>query len=375
MNNSLPKQKKLIPISEAAKTLGVSIDTVRRWDKTGILHSTRQGGKNRYFSPNELEKHKTDQPLPISEAATMLGISATTLRRLETRELLKPTRNRAGERVYSKDSLNSFLDSDYFLRKKPVSNQNQPSTEPKKLEIKPRSLKFDFLAISIAVFLLLVTVGIGNIKLTEAGKTQPMPVPAVLGIAISETRNVTTSYIQLGLVILLYPLLILFVYKFLTRRWRRRGEANETTTTTKTINKIDSLGISDIDKRVFLKLIGGAGIFLFFFSLFNKKAEGLFFKSIPGSASGQVTLTDTDGNAINPAQNQPLDGYSITEIDDNTIAYYGFLSKDGAWYIMRADTINGSFRYTKNKTNFSDNWTNRENLKYDYYNYVFRQLP
>ena len=372
MNNSLPKQKKLIPISEAAKTLGVSIDTVRRWDKTGILHSTRQGGKNRYFSPNELEKHKTDQPLPISEAATMLGISATALRRLETRELLKPTRNRAGERVYSKDSLNSFLDSDYFLRKKPVSNQNQPSTEPKKLEIKPRSLKFDFLAISIAVFLLLVTVGIGNIKLTEAGKTQPMPVPAVLGIAISETRNVTTSYIQLGLVILLYPLLILFVYKFLTRRWRRRGEANETTTTTKTINKIDSLGISDIDKRVFLKLIGGAGIFLFFFSLFNKKAEGLFFKSIPGSVSGQVTLQDTDGNAINPAQNQPLDGYSITEIDDNTIAYYGFLSKDGAWYIMRADTINGSFRYTKNKTNFSDNWTNRENLKYDYYNYVFR---
>ena len=73
--------KKLIPISEAAIVLGVSIDTVRRWDKSGVLHSERPDGKNRYFSLNELEEYKLKSPLPISEVAKNLSISATTLRR------------------------------------------------------------------------------------------------------------------------------------------------------------------------------------------------------------------------------------------------------------------------------------------------------
>lgn len=123
MSDSLPKQKKLVPISEAAKILGVSIDTVRRWDKSGVLHSERPDGKNRYFSLDELEKHKFSQPLSISEASLELGISVTTLRRLETRGLLKPKRNNAGERVYDRELLKGFLNSDYFLRKKQIKEK------------------------------------------------------------------------------------------------------------------------------------------------------------------------------------------------------------------------------------------------------------
>ena len=56
MPNNLSTNKKLVPISEAAKILGVSIDTVRRWDKSGVLRSNRIDGKTRHFSIKDLEK-------------------------------------------------------------------------------------------------------------------------------------------------------------------------------------------------------------------------------------------------------------------------------------------------------------------------------
>lgn len=117
MSNSLPSQKKLISISQTAKFLGVSIDTVRRWDKSGVLQSERPDGKNRYFSLSDLEEHRSNQPLTISETAKKLNVSATTLRRLEARGILVPNRNNAGERVYDKKTLEKFLQSDYFRRK------------------------------------------------------------------------------------------------------------------------------------------------------------------------------------------------------------------------------------------------------------------
>lgn len=57
------KAEGLIPISKAAEFLNVSIDTVRRYDKLGILHSTRPGGKIRYFALEELKRVKLSKPL------------------------------------------------------------------------------------------------------------------------------------------------------------------------------------------------------------------------------------------------------------------------------------------------------------------------
>ncbi len=136
MSTGLPKSKKLVPISEAAEVLGVSIDTVRRWDKKGVLHSERPDGKNRFFSIDELEKVKFGQPLPISEASNYLKVSTSTLRRLEERGLITPDRNGAGERVYDRQSLEKFLNSDYFLRQKKIEEkileplkQQEPATQ------------------------------------------------------------------------------------------------------------------------------------------------------------------------------------------------------------------------------------------------------
>ena len=194
--NSLPNKKVLI--SEAAKLLDVSIDTVRRWDKSGVLHSERIDGKNRYFSLKELEQHKLNQPLAISEAARELGISAVTLRRLEARGSLKPERNSAGERTYSRDSIENFSNSDYLLRKKslnkkvsePISEENKGINDTTdeiaipRASLKPPIKKYNFIATSTIVFILLVTFSIRNIWIAEFKATNT---PVVLS-ATQETK-------------------------------------------------------------------------------------------------------------------------------------------------------------------------------------------
>lgn len=195
------------------------------------------------------------------------------------------------------------------------------------------------------------------------------------GLIVGAAFVTATNYLQLGIAILLYPLLGYFLLKAFPRGVRevdplkptvKSVERLENETTT---NNKDRLSIADIDKRAFLKLIGGAGLSLFLFSIFNKKAEGLFFKNLPNA--GRISLEDSNGNKINPAQNHPTDGYRISEIDDSDITLYGFTNIDGAWFIMRQDTDTGTFRYAKGNVDFPGSWNNREHLKYDYYNNVF----
>jgi len=127
--------------------------------------------------------------------------------------------------------------------------------------------------------------------------------------------------------------------------------------------------VDDVNRRLFLKLIGTAGLATFTFSLFTKKTHAAFFGSIPGP--GTVALKDSQGNKIDPAEKQPTDGYEVTEIDDSaTPSYYGFVHKDGAWYITREDAT-GGFRYANGSSNFSNSWSNRASLTYDYFDAVF----
>ena len=118
-----PARDDIVSISQAADVLGVSIDTIRRWDKSGILRSTRPDGKNRYFSVSDLERLKFHKPLNISEVAEQLNVSPSTLRRLEKKGIIKPERNEAGERVYDRKSLEGFLQSEYFVRQKEVEEK------------------------------------------------------------------------------------------------------------------------------------------------------------------------------------------------------------------------------------------------------------
>ncbi len=49
-----------LTISEAAKQLGISIDTLRRWDKSGKLPAKKSVGGHRYYSQTDLELFKKD---------------------------------------------------------------------------------------------------------------------------------------------------------------------------------------------------------------------------------------------------------------------------------------------------------------------------
>lgn len=140
MKKDLPTDKLLVSISKAAEVLDVSIDTIRRWEKAGTLKCVRPNGKDRYFSVEELEKHRFSKPLSISQASEQLGVSTTTLRRLEKKGLIKPERNGNRERMYNKDSLKEFLDSQYFLKKRGVRSkilETLESKEDKAVPIKP----------------------------------------------------------------------------------------------------------------------------------------------------------------------------------------------------------------------------------------------
>ncbi|MDP1538641.1 MAG: helix-turn-helix domain-containing protein [bacterium] len=56
----MKRDKSLLTISEAAKFLGVSIDTLRRWDSKGKFKALKSSGGHRYYSKDQLESFVSD---------------------------------------------------------------------------------------------------------------------------------------------------------------------------------------------------------------------------------------------------------------------------------------------------------------------------
>ena len=149
-------------------------------------------------------------------------------------------------------------------------------------------------------------------------------------------------------------------------------ESVESVESVKSVESVESVNqepIVDPLKRKFLKIIGGSGLGILMLAIFKpKSAEAAFFGSVPGP--GTVAIKDSNDNKIDPAIKSPTDAYGVTQIDDSTPAYYGFVNKEGAWYITKEDT-DGSYRYNKGTGNFSGNWSTRASLTYDYFDAIF----
>lgn len=183
-----------------------------------------------------------------------------------------------------------------------------------------------------------------------------------------------TSYIHLAVATLLYPFLIFFAYKVLPLKAKRsalkrpvvveRQMQTETHTETQEEEKRSYVGVSDIEKRAFLKLIGATGLSFFLISIFGRRFETLLFGQ---NAAAPGSMVNPLGGQGNIATVSPTDGYKISEIDNGLVGYYGFVNKNGGWLIMKEDTNSGSFRYTKGVANFPFNWNKRTNLRYDYF--------
>jgi hypothetical protein len=200
---------------------------------------------------------------------------------------------------------------------------------------------------------------------------------AVTSLIVILAFITATTYTQLSVAVILFPFVAFFAYNLFVLKNPKIPEVVVKLESEIPATKIEppvavvtreDISIKDIDKRAFLKLIGGAGITYFLLSLFNRRTEGLFGNS---AGLGIATLEDTSGRKINPAESHPTDSYQISEIDDGTTAYYGFTNKDGAWFIMKEDPDTGSFRYANGTSDFPEHWDSRKNLKYDYYHNVF----
>jgi hypothetical protein len=185
-----------------------------------------------------------------------------------------------------------------------------------------------------------------------------------------------TSYTQLAIAMLLYLPLAYFALQVFPRGLPKGRiitvEVVSKTTGPETAKpKKRGVDIRDTDKRAFLKLIGAAGISYFLFSLLGRRVDL--------SALGRAVGLGTDNGDASPDQEiapagsgtLATDGYKISEIEEGVITYYGFVNKNGGWFIMREDTNAASFRYARGDFGFPSSWTKREQLKYSYYHNAF----
>jgi cytoskeletal protein CcmA (bactofilin family) len=85
MPDNLPVkiQEKFVKIRQASRILGISIDTIRRWEKKGLLSSQRLDGKDRYFSIAELQNLKNQNWVDIKEAARLFKINKSSLKKIK----------------------------------------------------------------------------------------------------------------------------------------------------------------------------------------------------------------------------------------------------------------------------------------------------
>lgn len=120
-------------------------------------------------------------------------------------------------------------------------------------------------------------------------------------------------------------------------------------------------------------------------TIVNVTKQDIVFPTLPTKAI-PVRLSDGKSfyNAIFQAISQasggvedPLAGYQITDRDESTAThYYGYTRSKGQWYILK-ESSSGAYRYAKGAPLasggglYTDAWTNRANLTYDYYYEVF----
>src|SRR5690242_2988740 len=72
----MPKQQ-LVPASDAARRLGISLDTLRRWDRSGRIATQRDGANRRVVPLAEVERllaEQADEPAEVSARNRFRGV-------------------------------------------------------------------------------------------------------------------------------------------------------------------------------------------------------------------------------------------------------------------------------------------------------------
>jgi len=79
---------------------------------------------------------------------------------------------------------------------------------------------------------------------------------------------------------------------------------------------------------------------------------------------------------------QKQSGYQISDEDvkssDNDITYYGYLDREGNWYIMEEDvSVSGdddlkAWKFIKGSSGYTTNWAARQTLTYEDFETAFK---
>jgi excisionase family DNA binding protein len=125
-----------VSVSEAAKFLGVSPDTLRNWEASGKLIPARTEGGARRYSPAILVEYKKSlKPLPktsvgltsVSKAAEELRVSADTIRNWDKKGIIKAERTEGGLRRFTRSEIKRLQAE---LNINPSQNISNNSTPP-----------------------------------------------------------------------------------------------------------------------------------------------------------------------------------------------------------------------------------------------------
>lgn len=91
-----------------------------------------------------------------------------------------------------------------------------------------------------------------------------------------------------------------------------------------------------------------------------------------GQLPSVITFPGGGGTSGAPIIAESLDQYHVSDGDETgATKYYGFLTKEGYWYIMQNNTSANTYRYARGSSLYSANWANRASLSYGYFDVVF----
>jgi molybdopterin-binding protein len=66
--------KELLSSTEAARALGISVDTLRRWDREGRIRTERDAANRRLVPAAEVERLRGDEPHELSARNRFRGV-------------------------------------------------------------------------------------------------------------------------------------------------------------------------------------------------------------------------------------------------------------------------------------------------------------
>ena len=133
---SIPANNDLLSITKAASLLGVHPDTLRRLDQKGHVVPKRGPQGERLYSAGDIallkqliNKPVNERSFSIQEAANILKVTPQTVRRWEKGGLIKPARTLGGQRVFTLKDIQTAQNTSKVIKQIPV----QPTVPQPKL--------------------------------------------------------------------------------------------------------------------------------------------------------------------------------------------------------------------------------------------------